>query len=555
MKKDSNITIVVNGQKIKATKGELLLDVLRNNGINIPTLCHLHGVHSEYPCRICIVYDENSKNYIPSCSTKINQELNISTHTPELLKKRSLLLEMILANHPDDCLYCVKNNSCDLRLLASSMNIDQRHFYKKEIAINTDKSSPAIVREYAKCVLCGKCVVVCNEIQKCNVLQFNSKGKQSRIEPEFGKLLNQSSCVFCGKCIEVCPTASLYEKENISAFYTSIGNPKQSTISVFSPILEFDFAVSSLNKTVRSRENHTISILKKSGSNLVFPLNPAIDLYLIELLNEFKSAIKENKTLISTFCPSTELYIKRLTLNNNVSLSKLIKPIYFLQKLIEHVFSETKFQLHEYTTCVAEKNTHALTSFKNKNYSYTVRELLKIKQTTFLGNSNQNLKPDEPFHLFSALSYLPYVPGGISEAIVRMLALESNIADSEIAINSFRNIEKFQSIKLVMHNNEYSFGIINGMSHIKQALEAWKDQMPQFIEILACPNGCFYGGGASKENNKTEFKLFLKQWYEIFDQSLIRFPQRNAHLISIYQQIIEKSGNDTTPFHIQNDEL
>jgi NADH-quinone oxidoreductase subunit G/NADP-reducing hydrogenase subunit HndD len=154
MKKEANITIHINGQKIKATKGELLLDVIRKQGINIPTLCHFEGKHSDYPCRICIVYDENSKSYIPSCNTRITEELNITTHSPELLKKRSMLLELILANHPDDCLYCVKNNACELRLLANELNVDQRRFHTKEIAFNTDKSSPAITREYAKCILC-----------------------------------------------------------------------------------------------------------------------------------------------------------------------------------------------------------------------------------------------------------------------------------------------------------------------------------------------------------------------------------------------------------------
>lgn len=554
MKKDSNITIVVNGNKIKALKGELLLDILRNRGIHIPTLCHLDGVHSEYPCRICIVYDSDNKSYIPACSTRINQEMNIITHSPELLKKRSMLLEMILAHHPDDCLYCVKNNSCDLRLLANELNIEQRRFYKKQIAINTDKSAPAMIFDYAKCVLCGKCVIVCNEIQKCNVLQFNNKGKQSRIEPEFGKLLNQSLCVFCGKCIEVCPTASLYEKENISSFYSSVGDFKSKTVSIFSPILELDGAITSLNKTARSNENYTISILRKSGSDFIFPINPAIDLYLLELLNEFKVAKKENQTLVSSFCPSAELFIKKHSLNEGIKLSNLIKPIYFFEKLLNYLYPNEKIELHEFTTCIAEKNVHASSSFKNKNHSYTVRELLKIKQATSYNSNDKNFKADEPFHLFSALSNLPYIPGGISEAMVQMLLLENNKANSDVSFNAFRQVEKFSIVNIIINQEQYSFGIINGMSQIKTALEAWKKQLPQFIEILACTNGCYYGGGASVANQKKEFKQFSKQWHEIIDKLLIRYPQRNTQLMALYQNIIDKSGNDSSLFYNQKDE-
>lgn len=554
MKKDSNITIVVNGHKIKALKGELLLDILRNRGIHIPTLCHLDGVHSKYPCRICIVYDTYTKSYIPSCSTRINKEMNIITHSPELLKKRSILLEMILAHHPDDCLYCVKNNSCDLRLLASELNIEQRRFYKKEIAINTDKSASAMVFDYAKCVLCGKCVAVCNEIQKCNVLQFNHKGKQSRVEPEFGKLLNQSLCVFCGKCIEVCPTASLYEKENISSFYSSVGDFKSKTVSIFSPILELDVAITSLNKTARSNENNTISILRKSGSDLIFPINPAIDLYLFELLNEFKAARKASQTLVSTFCPSAELFIQKHSLNEGIKLSNLIKPIYFFQKLLNYLYPNEKIELHEFTTCIAEKNVHATFSFKEKNYSYTIRELLKIKQTTSYNSNDKYFKPDEPFHLFSALSYLPYIPGGISEAIVQMLLFENNKAHSAVSFNAFRHIEKFSVVNIIVNQEEYTFGIINGMNQIKAALESWKNQLPQFIEILACTNGCYYGGGASVSNQKKEFKQFSKEWYNIVDKTLIRYPQRNTQLISLFQTIIEKKDNDTSLFYNQKDE-
>ncbi|NSW44512.1 MAG: (2Fe-2S)-binding protein [Bacteroidales bacterium] len=545
MRNNSTISITINGIKVKASNGDILLNVLNENGIKIPTLCHLKGHIPQYPCRICLVYNEIDQTYIPSCSTIVSNGMSILTHTPSLIKKRQQILEMLLSSHPDDCLYCVKNDACHLRMLASELSIDQRRFYVKNIKQNNDKSSAAIVREYAKCVLCGKCIEICNQ-QQCHILQFNYKGIESRVEPVLGKLLNQSNCVYCGQCIMVCPTASLYEKENISAYYTSLDTVNNSTFAIISPLLEFDFSINLLNKSPRVRENQAISIIKNSGANKIFNLNAGIDLYLNELLHEFIKTKNKGNTLISGFCPSAEWYLKKMSLPDHYKISKIQKPIQILQQLLLTIFPNQIFQIHSFTTCLAEKQLFSNQVLKNKAFAYTVRELLKIKNATSTSSIRNNFKTDEPFHLYSGLSFLPFIPGGLSEALARMIYQIKTQKDLEKdKLESFRNIEQFSIQTIVIEKQTYIFGIINGIGNVKKALENWKDKSIDFIEILACPNGCVMGGGSSFEHMQNfDLKSFEKQWYENVERALIRYPQRNLQLMSMLEEAKNKTNGE-----------
>ncbi len=555
MKKTSNLNIQVNGTKVPVSKGELLIDVLIRNGIKVPTLCHMDGCTPEYPCRICTVYDENNQAYIPSCSTKVNEEMNVTTHSPQLLRIRRMLLEMLLSNHPDDCLYCSKNGNCELRHLAGDLNLEQRRFYKKEIPLNNDKSSAAIVREYAKCILCGKCVSVCNEIQGCNVLQFNKKGVKARVEPEFGKLLNQSACVFCGKCLIICPTASLSEKENITSYFASSDLKNNETVSVLSPLLEFDKSINELNSSSRSKENHALITISKSASSNVFSLNTVIDVYLMELLKELKEVKDKGKTLMSTYCPSAELYFKKNKKAEQYQLSKIKKPVHILQQILEFLKPHQAFQIHEFTTCLANKHVYSYSS--KKISAYTVRELLKIRQLTSTSDAAKTTyKFEEPFHLFSGLSYLPFIAGGLTEALVRMLYLEKDSKELDKKImEELRTEGDVRMFTMSIGKKEYSFGIVNGLKNIDAALKQWSEKHPDFIEVLACPDGCMWGGGASFGNTGIDVKSFYKMWYELSDKSLIRYPQRNIQITSICEEMKKKSENGDLIFTNVTDEL
>lgn len=208
-------TIQVNNRKIKAEKGETILSALNRNGIRIPTLCRMADFSPTGACRICVVEVEGRDRLVTACSQPVEEWMKIRTHSPRVITARKTIVEMLLSNHPDDCLYCDKNLNCELQRLAEELNIRERRIRAKKIKPRLDQSSPAIVRELSKCILCGRCIRVCEELISANSIDFIGKGSKTHVGPAMDRDFNFSSCIHCGQCVMVCPTGALHEKHNL----------------------------------------------------------------------------------------------------------------------------------------------------------------------------------------------------------------------------------------------------------------------------------------------------------------------------------------------------
>ena len=211
------IDIVVNNKKIRAKRGETILEALSSNGIKVPTLCRMAGLSPTGACRMCVVEIEGKAGLIPSCSYPIEEPLKIWTHSTRVIRARKMLVELLLSNHPDDCLYCIRNGHCELQDMAVELNVRERRISGEKTKANSDHSSPGIIRDPAKCILCGRCVRVCDEILQVSTLDIIKRGNKTAIATTMNKDLNFSSCINCGQCIMVCPTAALHEKTNFDA--------------------------------------------------------------------------------------------------------------------------------------------------------------------------------------------------------------------------------------------------------------------------------------------------------------------------------------------------
>lgn len=527
----NSINIKINGQLVEVERGTILLHAILKQGIFVPTLCFIKEANPYFSCRICMVFEEKSQKYIPACSTKVNDEMLIITHNNNIIKHRQLLLELLLANHPDDCLYCVKNEACNLRKLTECFHIQQRSFYKKDVVYSVDKSSHSIVLDYSKCIQCGNCVYVCNKVQECKVFQLNYKGIHLKVEPEFGKMLNQSQCVLCGECLKNCPTATIYEKENLNAF---IQNISEGGGVLISPLLEFDSKTS--QKNLRAKENKQIGFFRNFGKTKLFLLNAGVDLFLYELYKEFKLYLSHKQTLVSSFCPSIIMYFNK-NIVENIKLSNTEIPSILVSKLLKKHSANNSFTLHEFSACIALKQSLHLKNMDDKHIAYTSRELQKIKR--YFSFTDKQLKDgyDEPLHLYSSLSYLPFLPGGTAEALARMYIIENTGKEIQAEFSMlFRQEKEYFEVSIDVLDKKIVFGIINGMGNIRKALQSWKDKMPHFIDVLACPNGCYTSGGMSFENDK-EWKNFKKHWHDLADKCTIRSPLNNKYLLHLYETL------------------
>nr|HPM25667.1 2Fe-2S iron-sulfur cluster-binding protein [Phycisphaerae bacterium] len=199
------ITLEVNNRPIQAEPGESLLTAMRRAGINVPTLCNLEHLTPTGACRLCVVEVEGQRNLVPSCAFPVAPGMKVQTHSPRAVRARKTIVELLLANHPDDCLYCVRNNNCQLQSLAAELGVRQRRYFGNHRQYHADMSSASIVRDPAKCILCGKCVRVCEEIQGVAAIDFLKRGSHALVGTAFNQGLNFSSCINCGLCILACP--------------------------------------------------------------------------------------------------------------------------------------------------------------------------------------------------------------------------------------------------------------------------------------------------------------------------------------------------------------
>ena len=229
------ITIEANGRPIKAKPGEMLLEALRRAGIKIPTLCHIPGLTPTGACRMCVVEVEGQRNLVPSCAFPVADGMKVKTHSPRALSARKAIVELLLAAHPEDCLYCVRSGNCELQELATELGVSERRFKGAKNEYHIDVSSPALVRDPAKCILCGRCVRVCEEIQGVAAIDFIGRGSRARVGTAFDQGLNVSSCVNCGQCVIVCPTGALSEKEQTEEVLAAIADPERFVVVQHAP--------------------------------------------------------------------------------------------------------------------------------------------------------------------------------------------------------------------------------------------------------------------------------------------------------------------------------
>lgn len=221
------MTIEVNHQPVEARPGEYILDVLKRNGIHVPTLCHMKDRFPSGACRMCLVELEGSGRLITSCSYPVEEGMKVLTHSPKVVEARKTILELLLADHPDDCLYCVRNGNCGLQKLSLNLGVRERKIRGQKKELHLDRSSASIVRDPDKCILCGRCVRVCEEVMGVSAIDFINRGSNTVIGTAYNMGLNTSSCVNCGQCILVCPTGALSEKNQFGEIRQALDDPEK----------------------------------------------------------------------------------------------------------------------------------------------------------------------------------------------------------------------------------------------------------------------------------------------------------------------------------------
>lgn len=496
------IKIFINDLAVVARKGQTILETAKENGISIPTLCHLSILVPSGNCRICVVEVVGKKRLVPACAYPVEEGMVIYTHSERVRRARKTVVELLLANHPDDCLVCIRNSDCELLKLASEFGVRERRYVGKKRSSSLDLSSVAIERDPNKCVLCGRCLRACIDNQQIGALNFAKRGFETTIDTAFNLELKDSECVYCGQCVLTCPTGALRERSALKHVWAAIHDPGKKVIALVSPAAKIDFLPKSESSLIEF-EGQIIAALKRLGFDYVFDLSLANDIYQKELAKELLKSKKEGRgALISSFCPSVVKLIEQSYPELVPNLSQIKSPQQIAGALIKREFSQTNGFNPEalfvvaIRPCTAAKYEAARLEMSSDGLRdvdavLTTRELLRMLQTA--GVEYESLTTEDANNPFiNAKPFLGVleVTGGLAttigagtkEGLEKELLSAKEYLEKTVKIND-------ELIHCLACDN---LGKANKLLSDKAKLEKL-----DLVEVHACPGGCLGGGGLS----------------------------------------------------------
>lgn len=556
-----NINIEVNNRQIQARKGETILSALNRNGIRVPTLCNMKDLSPTGACRLCVVEVEGRENLVTSCSQFVEESMRIKTHSPRVVRARKTLVELLLASHPDDCLYCVRNENCELQSLAAELHIRERKVQRKSINLKLDLSSPSIVRDPAKCILCGRCVRVCDEVQSVSTFEFVKRGCNMYIGTTMSRDLNFSSCIGCGQCVLACPTSALNERSNIDEVIDSLNNPNVIPVVQFAPSIPVSLAEEFGMKVGKDLNGILNATLKKIGFKYVFDTSVAADIAIMELAHELLNRKEENQgqPIISACCPAWVKFMEQFYPNQLNLLSTAKSPQQILGSLIKTYFAPQKninpsnIYSVSIMPCLAKKFEAQREEMTSKGVSdvdsvLSTRELARLIKLHGVDIQNvDSQSADVPFNVRSSAGKLFGVAGGSSEALMRTvynLITGKDLQNFKVA--DFRSNNNIREVKFNAGDREFTFIVISGLKDIHKFMDelAVGNVKADYIEVMACPGGCVNGGGQPFVSEDKDSRQRAKALYEIDEIDIIRCSHKNPQVQEIYTNYLGEPGGD-----------
>jgi len=551
-------TIQVNNKKIRAEKGETILSALNRNGIIIPTLCRIKEFTPTGACRMCVVEVEGRDRLVTACSQPVEEWMKIKTHSPRVITARKTIVELLLSNHPDDCLYCDRNLNCELQRLSEELNIRERKIRAKKIKPRLDQSSPAIVRELSKCILCGRCVRVCEEVITATSLDFINKGRETHVGAAMDKDFNFSSCIHCGQCVLVCPTGALHEKHTITEVQEYLNKPEIIKVIQYSSMVVYGIAEELGMRYTREFDKILNAILRKIGFDKVYKTGTGTDVCITELAGQLSDKI-QNKTgtpLYISACPAWVKYTEQFIPSLIPYLSTVKSPQQITGVLIKTLVAgqlgvkpEEIFSVSA-TPCMAMKFEARRDGMMRKGISdvdsvLTVRELARLIRLYGIDTTNIEHEPaDEPLAGRSSSAILAEVSGGLAEGVIRLFHYQKLKKEPDKQVfKRLRSAATFREATVQVADIDVNVAVVDGLTgleKLKTSLASGKKY--DLIEVMTCPGGCVHGAGLPYSPSKDEIKNRTKLVCQADDTEAISLPCKSPACINLYEKLLKENS-------------
>ena len=547
--------MTIDGQAIEFTDEPNVLSVIRKAGIDIPTLCY-HSELSIYgACRLCTVEDDRGKTFA-SCSEKPRDGMIIYTNTPRLMRYRKLILELLLAAHCRDCTTCIKSGECHLQELAHRMGVHEIRFENVREIQPIDTSSHAIIRDPNKCILCGDCVRMCDNVQNINAIDFAYRGTDAQVIPAFNKKIAETDCVGCGQCRVVCPTGAISIHTNIDEVWEALADKNTKVIAQIAPAVRVAIGDNFGYAKGENVMGKLVGVLHRLGFDEVYDTSYGADLTVVEESKEFieRFTSGEKMPLFTSCCPAWVKYCENKYPEFVPNLSTCRSPQQMFGAVVREYYKDPeknegkKIVSVSIMPCTAKKEEilrpESYTNGKQDvDYVLTTTEIVRmIRKSGIVFDKVEIEAADVPFGIGSGSGVIFGVTGGVTEAVLRRLQQGHNRVDMESIKKS--RVRGDDGIKVLTYNyngREIKAAVVNGLANADKVLQQIKNHEAEydFVEVMACRRGCIMGGGQPVNAGPRTRKARMKGLYDTDVNTQIKKSNENPMILSLYDTLLK----------------
>lgn len=559
----SIVHVKINGIPVEVEAGTTILLAARKAGVKIPTLCYHDDLKPFGSCGLCIVKQEGSAKILRACAAPVAENMSIITHDQELFQVRKTILEMILSTHPSSCLTCIRNGECELQALAAEFGIREQPFEVRLSDRPKDTSSASIVLDPEKCIKCGRCVQVCQDLQGVYALEFIGRGDGTCMAPAAMLKLDDSPCVRCGQCAAHCPVGAIYEKDEIATFQEAIADPEKQVVVQIAPSIRVGLSESFGLPAGTVTTGKIYAALRRLGVAAVHDTNFGADLTIMEEGSELVHRLTKGGALpqFSSCCPAWVDYVEKYYPDLLDMLSSAKSPMQMVGA-IEKTYTAEKQHLDPakmFTVaimpCTAKKyeayrDEHMRSSgYQDVDLVLTTREFARLIKATGIDFLHlEEEQADNPIGEYSGAGTIFGASGGVMEAAVRTAYhLVTGKELENVEVEAVRGLSEIKKGTVDFDGTPVRVAVVHGLSHVAEVLDevraarATGKQAPyEFIEVMACRGGCIAGGGQPYGANDELRKMRAEGLYLDDKQSKVRCSHQNESIKQLYEEFLDK---------------